>query len=142
MIARRCHKQLPEVAAHEAKVSRAGLVAAAPYGAQEFPALARPRAEALRRSGAQVDLLAAKQAEALAAKGPRCPKLEVPPDVSRWWDHVRFGGWGEPIPSTLDPLDEPRRVHEAALTISAARSRAAAQARAAAKAPKEADGGV
>lgn len=144
MVARRCPKPLPELRAHQERAARLGVKAVAPYGQQALDGLPAPRAQQLLRQGLALDALIQRQEAALATKGARCPRLDIPTETTRWWDRVRFGGWGEVLPSTLDPLDEPQRIHEAALTIALARSRAAAQTRAAAQQeqPKEVSGGV
>lgn len=53
-----------------------------------------------------------------------CPLLRVGPEAERWWRVVGFDGFGAHKSLTLDPLDEPQRVYEAALVIGAERGRA------------------
>lgn len=58
-----------------------------------------------------------------------CPLLKVASTTGGWFGLVSFDGFGGVRPQALDPLDEPQRVHQAALVIATERDRAAAKQR-------------
>ena len=120
-MARRCPLPLPEQEELEARLAKLKARATAPY---DLTPLEDKERRSLAPKVREVEQLLREQARQQSKEGPRCPRLDVDRTTTRWWGWVRFGGWGEAVPSTVDPLDEPARVWEAAQVIATAKAKA------------------